>query len=148
AMSIPYSRNKNSKVWVVDASGGKALAITQGDAVQPSWSPSGARIADWALVAGGHRAIFTVPAPRRAPLPVTEDAATDWCPVWSPDGRYLYFSSDRGGNMNLWRVRIEEQTGKPLADPEPVTAGVGTIIGLPSISRDARRLVYSSLVDV
>jgi Tol biopolymer transport system component len=28
---------------------------------------------------------------------VTTDAAMDWNPVWSPDGKYLYFASDRGG---------------------------------------------------
>ena len=35
----------------------------------------------------------------------------DWNPTWSPDGRYLYFSSTRGGTMNLWRVAIDERLG-------------------------------------
>jgi WD40-like Beta Propeller Repeat len=29
---------------------------------------------------------------------------TMWTGGWSPDGRHLYFASDPGGRMNLWRV--------------------------------------------
>jgi Tol biopolymer transport system component len=65
----------------------------------------------------------------------------DWSPVWSPDGNYLYFSSDRGGSMNLWRVRIEEKSGKVLGKPEPVTTP-STYSGPLSISRDGRRIAY------
>ena len=34
--------------------------------------------------------------------------AIDWNPRWSADGRYLYFASDRGGAMNIWRMPIDE----------------------------------------
>jgi Tol biopolymer transport system component len=44
-----------------------------------------------------------------------------WDPVWSPQGHDLYFASDRNGSMNLWRVRIDEESGRVLGDPEPVT---------------------------
>ncbi len=33
-------------------------------------------------------------------------------PVWAPDGKSLYFLSNRNGAMNLWRVPIDEATGK------------------------------------
>ena len=46
----------------------------------------------------------------------------DWNPVWSPDGRFLFFSSDRGGSMNLWRVPIDERTGATLGPPEALSA--------------------------
>ena len=46
-----------------------------------------------------------------APLPVTQDKATDWGPAWSADGAWLFFMSDRGGPANLWRIRIDEQSG-------------------------------------
>ena len=65
--------------------------------------------------------IYTVPAGGGEPVPVTRGKATDWSPVWSPDGTYLYFVSDRGGSMNLWRVAIDEASGKPLGEPEPIT---------------------------
>ena len=64
----------------------------------PSWSPHGQRIAYWGLQAGGsQRDLWTVAAAGGEPVRVTNDPAIDWSPAWSPDGRYLYFSSDRSG---------------------------------------------------
>jgi Tol biopolymer transport system component len=72
---------------------------------------------------------------------VTDDVALDWNPVWSPDGNHLYFLSDRSGSMNLWRVPIEEKTGKVLGPPEPLTTPATDTAHL-SISRDGRRIAY------
>src|SRR5262249_1309314 len=33
---------------------------------------------------------------------LTEGKGTSWSPVWSPDGNYLAFYSDRNGQANLW----------------------------------------------
>ncbi|MGA7921192.1 MAG: prolyl oligopeptidase family serine peptidase [Candidatus Acidiferrales bacterium] len=33
---------------------------------------------------------------------LTEDQGSNWDPVWSPDGRYLAFLSDRDGQARLW----------------------------------------------
>ena len=86
---------------------------------------------------GGQRDIWTIPADGGVPVAVTDDAPLDWNPVWSPDGNYLYFSSDRSGSRNLWRVPIDEETGARLAEPESVTTGAsGENIHL-SISDDA-----------
>src|SRR5215475_6578724 len=48
-------------------------------------------------------------------------STTDLNPVWSPDGKYLYFSSNRGGSMNIWRAPIDEKSGATLGEPEAVT---------------------------
>ena len=97
------------------ATGEKRRLSDVGDGVQPSWSPHGQRIAYWAVFGEaarqGQRDIWTVPANGGAPTPVTSDAALDWNPVWSPDGRFLYFSSDRGGSMNLWRIAHRRSHG-------------------------------------
>jgi len=47
--------------------------------------------------------------------------------VWSPDGRWLYFVSDRGGSRDLWRVAIDEATGEVLGSPQAVTTGMTRI---------------------
>jgi len=74
---------------------------------------------------------------------VTSDPAVDWSPVWSPDGKHLYFVSDRGGPMNIWRVAIDEATGRPLGVPEPVTVGGSAARSQISLSADGRRLAYA-----
>jgi Tol biopolymer transport system component len=90
--------------------------------------------------------ICTVPARGGEPVPVTSDLERDWGPVWSPDGRYLYFVSDRGGSMNLWRVPIDEASGKRLGVPEPITTPA-PFLAHPSISADGRRIAYVAKVE-
>ena len=36
----------------------------------------------------------------------TSDPATDWFPVWSPDGRRIAFASDRKGQMDLYQKPV------------------------------------------
>jgi Tol biopolymer transport system component len=110
-----------ASLWAVNIATGEKRGITTDDAVQPSWSPHGERIAFWGIDDGGIRDIKTVAAAGGESVAVTADAAFDWNPVWSPDGKYLYFASNRGGSMNFWRVPIDEKSGKTLGHPEPFT---------------------------
>ena len=134
---------------VINVKSGQVRALeTKGRALQPSWSPGGARIAFWTVRGQtGQRDIWTVAVDGsdagKGGVPVTDDAALDWGPTWSPDGRYLYFSSTRGGPMNLWRVRVDERSGQVLAEPEPATTP-STWSGFLSFSRDGTRLAFAS----
>src|SRR5262249_61045506 len=92
------------------------------DAVQANWSPSGKRLAFWGEQKGGHRDIWTVAADSGSePLPVTDDDFIDWNPVWSPTGEHLYFLSNRGGEMNLWRGGGDEKKGRRRGAARPAT---------------------------
>jgi serine/threonine protein kinase/Tol biopolymer transport system component len=141
----PSVRRSKSEVWWIDLAGGEPRRlVTAIDAVQPSWSPHGQRIAFWGVPAGsGQRAIWTVPAGGGAPRAVLRDSHLNWNPVWSPDGRYLYFASDRSGSMNLWRVAIDEASGRVLGDLEPITTPAPWI-GFLSLSHDGRHLLYAT----
>jgi dipeptidyl aminopeptidase/acylaminoacyl peptidase len=75
---------------------------------------------------------------------VTNDEHLDWNPVWSPDGKYLYFASDRKGTMDLWRVAIDEQSGYALGQPERVLTPSNYSQHL-SFSRDGHNLAYAGL---
>jgi Tol biopolymer transport system component len=138
-------RGANSELWTVAVATGEKQRIFQGDAVQPNWSPHGLRIAFWKIFGDhlGQRDIATIPAGGGAPVPVTLDPAIDWSPVWSPDGRFLFFSSDRGGTMNLWRVPIDERTGATLGPPEPLSAPASYAAHI-SVSADGRSLAFTA----
>ncbi|MFL5409441.1 MAG: hypothetical protein ACJ79O_26770 [Myxococcales bacterium] len=148
----PYNTLGSGKLWLVDVSGGEphqiVLERTERDVAdfQPAWSPSGARIAFWANVQG-QRDLETIPPSGGVPVKVTDDAALDWAPVWSPDGRFLYFASDRGGAMGLWRIAIDEQSGRARGQPEPVATGVDVDMDLPHLSRDGSMLVFRSKIE-
>jgi Tol biopolymer transport system component len=100
---------------------GERRELTKNDAVQPAWSPSGERIAFWSTDEGGIRDIKTISAQGGEIVSVTNDSAFDWNPVWSPDGKFLYFASNRGGSMNFWRIAVDEKTGAPQGIPQPFT---------------------------
>ena len=122
----PTSRVTRSELWRISVMSGekKQIKIIPDDGVQPSWSPHNLRIAYWGLPTGtGKRVLYTVPVEGGEATPLNDDNFFNWNPVWSPDGKYLYFTSDRGGSMSLWRRPIDEATGKPLGEPEPVTSG-------------------------
>src|SRR5262249_2399231 len=137
--------NPNSRVWAINVATGEKRQITQVDSVQPNWSPHGHRIAYWGRRNLAQRDIWTIPVGGGDPVEVTNDPATDWNPVWSPDGNYLYFVSDRGGSMNLWRVPIEEQTGRLLGSPEAITTP-SPYIGHVGFSRNGQRMTYASVI--
>jgi eukaryotic-like serine/threonine-protein kinase len=141
----PGGRGPRSGLWIVNVETGEKRQIATEDSVQPSWSPAGSRIAFWAARGPQRqRDILTIPAAGGDAVLVTNDAALDWNPVWAPDGTALYFASDRGGSMNLWRVRIDEKAGRPLGPPESLTVPSG-FVGHMSVSADGRRIAYSSI---
>ncbi|MBX7171622.1 MAG: protein kinase [Pyrinomonadaceae bacterium] len=117
----PTHHATTGELWKVNLATGEKRQIPTDDAFQPSWSPNNFRIAYWGVDNGGIRDIKTVSVNGGESVSVTDDAFLDWNPVWSPDGKYLYFASNRSGSMNLWRVAIDEQTGKVLGQPEAVT---------------------------
>jgi Tol biopolymer transport system component len=148
----PEGRTTVSEGWKVDVATGQSTLITAGDFIQPAVSPNGHRIAYWALpvttstplqFSGNNRDLWTMRLDGTDAVRVTDDAATDWSPVWSPDGRLLYFASDRGGSMNLWRVSIDEASGQVHGQPEAVTTP-SPWLGLVTRSGDGRLFAYTA----
>jgi Tol biopolymer transport system component/predicted Ser/Thr protein kinase len=143
----PMSRALNSVMWAVNVTNGTRRRIVKGDAVGGRWSPSGRRIVYWGIQTAPQRDIAIVAADgseAESPRWITNDAAVDWSPTWSPDGKYVYFGSSRGGTMNLWRVAVDEASGRTLAEPEPVTTPSAWSGGF-EFTADGRSLVFADL---
>lgn len=132
----------NSSLQIIDAAtGNKQTLDTKGDAIMPSWSPNNQRIVYWFVREGKSGEIATIPANGGEPVVITDDAFSDWNPVWSPDGKFLYFASDRRGSMSIWRVAIDEATGKTTGEPEAVAAP-SKYCRYIAFSRDGNLLAY------
>jgi eukaryotic-like serine/threonine-protein kinase len=138
----PYARDTISQLWILDLGTRESRLLFRGDAVGPSFSPSGRLVSFWAAIAG-IRDIWTIPAAGGEPRRVTNDTHTDWSPFFSPDGRTLYFITDRSGRPNLWRVPMDESSGQALGPPSPVTSGT-TPIDDASISLDGKRITFTA----
>jgi Tol biopolymer transport system component/serine/threonine protein kinase len=144
---MPLNAEGDSELWVVPVEGGEPRRLSAADGVQPKWSPHGQRIVFQRRLGsrGLQMDIMTIPADGGEPTPVTGDQAADWSPTWSPDGRFVYFVSDRGGSMNLWRIAVDEASGHPRGEPEPLTTPAA-FVAHPSLSADGRRIAFSSVL--
>jgi Tol biopolymer transport system component len=122
---------------LADVSRVRMLTTGNGDGLwdhhEPAWSPDGSQ-----LCYRAHRGLWIVPADRgRVARLLTDESARDSDPVWSDDGRFVYFTSVRGGLTVLWRVAAGG------GQPRRLTQGAGPE-RQPSFDRDGRRLVFST----
>ncbi len=101
-------RGGSSDIWVIRLSDGELTQVTNlpGGEYIPAWSPDGSRIAFWENVD-----ICVVRLSDGAVTNITDyPSASDTHPTWSPDGSQLAFRSDRGGDTNIWRIRLSDGT--------------------------------------
>ncbi|UCC25855.1 MAG: S9 family peptidase [Gemmatimonadales bacterium] len=93
-------------------------------------------IIDRKLDHGGPRDLYVRPADGGEPVNLTADFDLDaGSPRWSPDSRYLYFTTGIGGAVHLFRVSA---SGGPV---EQVTRGERRILGLDTDGA-LRRMTY------
>jgi eukaryotic-like serine/threonine-protein kinase len=143
----PQNSEGESELWVVSATGGEPRRLFEGDAIQPSWSPHNRRVAFQKRGGAPPRRtdIWTIPVEGGEPTPLTDDQPIDWNPIWAPDGRHVYYVSDRSGTMNLWRIAVDETSGKALGEPEAIVTPA-PFFAHPTISADGRLLAYSAVL--
>jgi dipeptidyl aminopeptidase/acylaminoacyl peptidase len=86
----------------------------------PRWSPDGQTIA-FDRYENGHSMIYTVAADGGKPRRLADDRFRDIRPSFSRDGKWIYFSSNRGGGTgDIWKVPAG---GGPL---QQITRNSGT----------------------
>lgn len=143
----PYARESVSAMAIVDASSGEVSRLATGDAVQASFSPDGRWLVYWGVGTGdtGQRDLWVVPVDGGDPIPLLDDTATDWTPVFTPDGTAVVFSSDRGGAPGLWRIALDPATREPLGAPELVVPGTSRWAAYPAFAANTGQLLYASM---
>ena len=88
----------------------------------------------------GPSAILLVPVDGGTPIRLTDIATMNASPVWSPDGRRLYFISNRDGQRDIYYVAIG-RGGHPDGEVHRLTTALDA--AALSLSRDGGRLAYS-----
>jgi Tol biopolymer transport system component/DNA-binding winged helix-turn-helix (wHTH) protein len=99
-------------IWTSDAAGRNPLQLTSfsGELVStPRWSPDG----KWLVFVRrpAYRAqIFMIDAEGRNMHALTEGEHENEVPIWSRDGKAVYFASDRTGRYELWKQDLASST--------------------------------------
>jgi len=127
--------NARTLVWV-DRSGKEEPVAAPPRAYQhPRLSPDGTRVALSSLDEENDLWIWDL---RRATLTrLTLDPGQDWFPAWTPDGRRIVFSSNRGGSFSLWSQAAD---GTGAAERMTTSSHVQFVTG---ITPDGTAVVFS-----
>lgn len=104
-------------------------------AFTPQWSPDGTHVAYSVWRYGGYRDIRYVDVRDGSYRDLTSDRAVDGGPTFSPDGRLLYFHSDRTGITNIYALELESGRLRQVTN---VIAGAYS----PAVSPDGKSLAY------
>lgn len=105
-IAFASDRSGSPEVWVSAADGTNPLQLTDfGGALvaTPRWSPDGGRIAFEARTDEGAD-IYITDANGGQPRRLTTAPADDLAPSWSRDSTTVYFSSNRTGGWEVWKI--------------------------------------------
>jgi serine/threonine protein kinase len=97
---------EGDEIWLAAADGSNPMQLTHGPGQwqgSPRWSPDGTRIAFDSQDTDGRWGIWTLDVAGGSLRRLTS-APDSTGPSWSHDGRFVYFSSNRTGTANVWRV--------------------------------------------
>jgi TolB protein len=111
AISDNSQEDHESLVYIVPISGGTPRRITQkSPSYWHGWSPDGRTLA-FVGQRDGDFDIYTLPAHTQAGATAPQETrlttakGLDDGPEYSPDGKYIYFNSERTGHMQIWRMK-------------------------------------------
>jgi Tol biopolymer transport system component len=144
--------NGEFQVWTADSDLTQQVELTHGpgsDAWFPTWSPDGTRIAF-----SSHRTdpdpsddheisdVFTMRADGTDVRLLTDSHGFSGNPSWSPDGRWLVFSTDRGQGQ-----QIEIMPADGSSPPRRVTTNPPGSLGqeLARFSPNGKRIVFNEV---
>ena len=135
-----------SQLWIINVeSGEKRMLIDKVSAIHPSWSPNSRQIAFWFTTPGSDRRdVATISTDGGDYQIISDDDkpnTLNWNPVWSPDGSFLYYVSNKTGNIDFWRTAIDQKTGKSLATAELAVSPAKSSNQL-TFSKDGTKMLY------
>jgi Tol biopolymer transport system component len=113
-----------------------------GGALDMAWSPDGQFLA--LLRANSYNnqtsSLWVLRLSDQREIALTDNRMIQWSPQWSSDSRTLFFTSNRGGTMDLWQQRIAH-SGEPQGPAERLTTGLDIL--QTSVTADGRKVAYA-----
>ncbi len=122
--SIVFVKNKSgsTQLYLYDRETKNEKQITQAPSFtqfsNPRFSPDGQKLVVSAWM-NGNRDIYIFDLQGKILQQVTHDAAIDNQPRFSADGKWIYFTSDRSGISNIYKIFIDSDKGVTQPEEAP-----------------------------
>jgi TolB protein len=136
---VSFEGNKSS-IFIQTLRTGNRIQVSSKDGINgaPAFSPDGRQLVVTLGGVDGNPDIHVLDINTRQTRRLTTHRAIDTEGSWSPDGRYIYFTSDRSGGPQIYRVAAAGGT------PERITFE-GSYNARPRLSPDGTRLAMVHL---
>jgi TolB protein len=136
---VSFEGNRSS-VFIQTLRTGNRIQVSSKPGINgaPAFSPDGRKLVLTLGGADGNLDIHVLDINSRQSQRLTTHRAIDTEGSWSPDGRYIYFTSDRSGGPQVYRVSVNGGT------PERVTFE-GSYNARPRLSPDGSKLAMVHL---
>ena len=145
---VAFVRHDSMMVYTI--ANGETRFIASQPARECTWSPRGDQLActaprDFAGIGAnmgntGPSKITLTSTNGGTPVAVSDSLSLNTSPVWSADGRRLYFVSNRDGQRDIYYLGIGRD-GRGIGQMHRLTTALNA--ASLSLSRDGRRLAYS-----
>jgi len=154
--SIAFASDRSGieNLWVCDIDGKNARAVSSDKASTvsaPAWSPDGEylvgrkRLTDLSTLGTVELWMWHLKGGQGVQLTKKDEQPDAADPVFSPDGRFVYFSArdsryqyDRNVNLGIWQIkRLDRRTGQVA----PLTGEFGGAAA-PAFSKDGKTLTF------
>jgi tricorn protease len=147
--------SRSPLLYTVNLSDGRVRKLTEDEVTlqSPAFSPDGKTVAysrgsgTWTrrgYRGSGNAEIYTLSLTEKNAVPkkLTDFKGNDFWPLYSADGKTLYFVTDRDGTFNLWKMTSDGR------NPRQVTHHKGDAVHYPAISFNRKRIVYECGFDL
>lgn len=145
--SLAFVSNRTGywDIYVLELSSGRVTRLT--DTLEydgmPNWSPDGQWIVhETYLEENLELVIHSASDPTAAPIRLTNHAAADYEPAWSPQGREVAFVSTRSGEPEIWVAdlnQVDESLFKNISLSPEISQGH------PAWSPDGSKLAWAAV---
>jgi Tol biopolymer transport system component/DNA-binding winged helix-turn-helix (wHTH) protein len=140
---VAYARGKDLYRAGKDGAESGKLATFPGIPSWPRWSPDTSRLRVTVTDSvTGFSSLWEVPADGKTPHSILagwNQAPSECCGSWTPDGKYFIFQATRDGKTDIWA--IHERRGLAGSSSQPVRLTAGQMNSLaPMVSPNGKKL--------